>query len=57
MTDMTDRAIARMKLSKSVAPNKPFFMHLAPGAMHAPHHVTAEWRVPFDGAFDMGWNA
>lgn len=57
MTDMTDRAIARMKLSKSVAPNKPFFMYFAPGAMHAPHHVTAEWREPFDGAFDMGWDA
>jgi arylsulfatase A-like enzyme len=26
MTDMTDRAIARMKFSKSVAPNKPFLM-------------------------------
>ena len=57
MTDMTDRAIARMKLSKSVAPNKPFFMYFAPGAMHAPHHVTAEWRERFDGAFDMGWEA
>lgn len=55
MTDMTDRAIARMKFSKSVAPNKPFFMYFAPGAMHAPHHVTAEWRDQFDGAFDMGW--
>ena len=39
MTDMTDRAIARMKFSKSVAPNKPFFMYFAPGAMHAPHQV------------------
>ncbi len=55
MTDMTDRAIARMKFAKSVAPNKPFFMYFAPGAMHAPHHVTAEWRDQFDGAFDMGW--
>ncbi|MDK3074689.1 sulfatase-like hydrolase/transferase [Sedimentitalea sp. JM2-8] len=55
MTDMTDRAIARMKFAKSVAPNKPFFMYFAPGAMHAPHHVTAEWRETFDGAFDMGW--
>ncbi len=55
MTDMTDRAIARMKFSKSVAPEKPFFMYFAPGAMHAPHHVTAEWRQQFDGAFDMGW--
>jgi arylsulfatase len=55
MTDMTDRAIARMKLSKSVAPDKPFFMYFAPGAMHAPHHVTAEWRDRFKGQFDMGW--
>ncbi|KAA5542137.1 sulfatase-like hydrolase/transferase [Roseiconus nitratireducens] len=55
MTDMTDKAIARMKFSKSVAPNKPFFMYFAPGAMHAPHHVTAKWREPFKGKFDMGW--
>jgi arylsulfatase len=57
MTDMTDRAIARMRFSKSVAAEKPFFMYFAPGAMHAPHHVTAEWRDRFDGAFDMGWDA
>ncbi len=55
MTDMTDRAIARMKYFKSVSPDKPFFMYFAPGAMHAPHHVTAEWRDKFKGKFDMGW--
>ncbi len=55
-TDMTDRAIAQMRFSKSVAPNKPFFMYFAPGAMHAPHHVTAEWRDKFKGKFDMGWD-
>ncbi|MCC9641063.1 arylsulfatase [Rhodopirellula sp. JC740] len=55
MTDMTDRAIQRMKFSKSVAPKKPFFMYFAPGAMHAPHHVTAKWRDQFKGKFDMGW--
>jgi arylsulfatase len=55
MTDMTDHAIERMRFSKSVAPNKPFFMYFAPGAMHAPHHVTAEWRDQFKGKFDMGW--
>jgi len=54
-TDIVDRAIARMKFSKSVAPDKPFFMYFAPGAMHAPHHVTAEWRDKFKGKFDMGW--
>lgn len=56
MTDMTDRAIARMKFAKSVAPQKPFFMYFAPGAMHAPHHVTKKWRDQFDGKFDMGWD-
>ncbi|MCG6155006.1 arylsulfatase [Rubinisphaera margarita] len=55
MADMTDRAVARMKFSKSVAPKKPFFMYFAPGAMHAPHHAPAEWRKKFDGKFDMGW--
>ncbi len=55
MTDMTDRAIARMRYAKSVAPGKPFFMYFAPGAMHAPHHVTKEWRDRFKGKFDMGW--
>jgi arylsulfatase len=55
MTDMTDRAIARMKYFKSVSPKKPFFLYFAPGAMHAPHHVTAEWRDKFKGKFDMGW--
>ncbi|WP_346836565.1 arylsulfatase [Microbulbifer sp. SAOS-129_SWC] len=55
MTDMTDRAIARMKLSKSVAPDKPFFMYFAPGATHAPHQEPAEWRDKYKGKFDMGW--
>jgi len=55
VTDMTDRAISRMAYQKSVAPDKPFFMYFAPGAMHAPHHVTKEWRDKFKGKFDMGW--
>ena len=56
MTDMTDKAIKWMRYNKSVAPNKPFFMYFAPGAMHAPHHVTKEWREKFTGKFDMGWD-
>lgn len=57
LTDMTDRAIERMAFFKSVAPDKPFFMYFAPGAMHAPHQARAEWREPFRGAFDDGWDA
>lgn len=56
MTDMTDKAITWMRYNKSVAPAKPFFMYFAPGAMHAPHHVTKEWRDSFKGKFDMGWD-
>lgn len=55
MTDMTDRAISRLRYTKSVAPNKPYFMYFAPGAMHAPHQVAKEWREQFKGKFDMGW--
>jgi arylsulfatase len=56
MTDMTDKAIKWMRYNKSVAPDKPFFMYFAPGAMHAPHHVAKEWREKFKGKFDMGWD-
>lgn len=56
MTDMTDRAIGRMKFFKSMAPQKPFFMYFAPGAAHAPHEPPKEWRDKFKGKFDMGWD-
>ncbi|KAB1069808.1 arylsulfatase [Tamlana haliotis] len=56
MTDMTDRAISWMQLQKSMSPEKPVFMYFAPGAMHAPHHVTKEWRDKFKGKFDHGWD-
>lgn len=55
MTDMTDRAINYIKYSKSVAPQKPFFMYFAPGAAHAPHHAPKEWSRKFKGQFDQGW--
>jgi arylsulfatase len=55
MTDMTDRAINYIKYSKSVAPQKPFFMYFAPGAAHAPHHAPKEWSHKFKGQFDQGW--
>jgi arylsulfatase A-like enzyme len=57
MTDMTDKAIAWMQYSKSVAPQKPVFMYFAPGAAHAPHHSPRDWRAKFKGQFDAGWDA
>jgi len=55
LTDMTDRAIQYMQYSKSVAPQKPFFLYFAPGAAHAPHHAPKEWSHKFKGQFDQGW--
>ena len=56
MTDMTNQAIAWTRSSKSMTPDKPFFMYFAPGATHAPHHVPKEWIDKYKGKFDGGWD-
>ena len=43
--------------AKQVAPDKPFFLYFAPGAMHSPHHVPKEWADRYAGRFDTGWEA
>ena len=55
--DITDKAIEFVKDAKMVAPDKPFFLYYAPGACHAPHHVSKEWADKFKGRFDMGYEA
>ena len=54
--DLVDKAISFIADTKQVAPDKPFFLYFAPGAMHAPHHVTKEWIDKYKGAFDAGWD-
>jgi arylsulfatase A-like enzyme len=55
--DMTDKAIAWARQQKSLMPDKPLFMYFAPGATHAPHHVSREWSDKYKGRFDAGWDA
>jgi arylsulfatase A-like enzyme len=55
--DLVDKATAFIADAKQVAPNKPFFLYFATGAMHAPHHVPKEWADRYRGAFDDGWEA
>jgi arylsulfatase A-like enzyme len=55
-TDMTNHAMSWMKFQKALSPDKPFYMYYAPGAVHAPHHVPAEWRDKYKGKFDQGWD-
>jgi arylsulfatase A-like enzyme len=57
MADMTDKAIKWVRQQKALMPDKPFFAYFAPGATHAPHHVTPEWSDKYKGAFDDGWDA
>lgn len=54
--DLLDHACAWVSQQKALMPDKPFFVYLAPGATHAPHHVPAEWIAKYRGAFDDGWD-
>jgi len=42
---------------KSVRPDRPFFLHLAFGATHAPHQSPREYVEKYRGRFDDGWDA
>ncbi len=54
--DLVEKAKAMIADAKQVAPDKPFFLYFAPGAMHSPHHVPKEWADKYAGAFDEGWD-
>ena len=53
---MAEKAIGWIGAQKASAPDKPFFVYLAPGAGHAPHHVGKEWADKYKGKFDHGWD-
>lgn len=53
--DLADRTIEFIRDAKVIAPDKPWFSYLCPGAGHAPHHVFREWADRYAGRFDMGY--
>lgn len=55
--DLADKAINWVRKVKSIAPDKPYFLYVAPGATHAPHQAPQSWIDQFKGKFDMGWDA
>ena len=55
--DLADKAIEWIRLQKTSAPDKPFFLYFAPGATHSPHQVWPRWSDGFAGQFDDGWDA
>ena len=54
--DLTDRAMQFIGEQKQVTPDKPFFLNLAYGAGHAPHHVAKKYIEMYRGRFDKGWD-
>ena len=55
--DLADQAVRMVQDQQQAAPGKPFFLYVALGAMHSPHHVAPEWVEPYRGNFDKGWDA
>jgi len=55
-TNLTEEAMAWLHTHEAMAPEKPYFLYFAPGAVHEPHHVAPEWIERYAGAFDGGWD-
>lgn len=55
--DLAEEAARWMKLQKSLAPERPFFLYFSTGAAHAPLQVPRPWIDRYKGQFDQGWDA
>jgi len=55
--DLVNRSIEFINDGKAVSPDKPFFLYLAFGAGHWPHHAPREYIEKYGGKFDQGWDA
>jgi len=54
--NLADKAIQHIHQEKSATPDRPFFIHYAPDATYAPHHVPESWIAKFRGQFDQRWD-
>src|SRR4051794_17050777 len=54
--DLADKSIAWVRKVKGISPDRPFFLYVAPGATHSPHHAPKDWIEKFQGKFDTGWD-
>ncbi len=55
--DLVDQSMTWIRDLRSVRPDRPFFLHLAFGATHAPHQAPAAYLAKYRGRFDSGWDA
>ncbi len=54
--DLIDQAIGFVHDTKSVRPDRPFFLYVAFGATHAPHQAPPEYLDKYRGRYDEGWD-
>jgi arylsulfatase len=54
--DLVNHAEQWVHQHDASAPDRPFFLYFATGAIHAPHHVPRDWIGKFKGQFDLGWD-
>lgn len=55
--DIVNNAIDYLFEHNMNFPEQPFFLYLAFGAMHTPHHAPKEYIDAYKGKFDAGWDA
>lgn len=55
--DLVNHAIEWLHAQRTLSPDRPFFLYLAPGATHAPLQAPREWIERYRGQFDAGWDA
>jgi arylsulfatase A-like enzyme len=55
--DLASQAVRLIKDQRHDAPDKPFFLYFATGAVHFPHQVPSSWVEPYQNHFDHGWEA
>ena len=54
--DVVDQASGFIRDLRSLVPERPFFLYLAFGAMHAPHQAPQTYLDKYRGRFDAGWD-
>lgn len=54
--DIIDHSIAFIRDQKALDRNKPFFLNLALGACHTPHHAPRDLIDKYEGVFAKGWD-
>ena len=54
--DITDNAIDLIFNHINADGDRPFFLYLAYGAMHEPHHAPQSYIDKYKGKFDKGWD-